>query len=75
MAFYRFMMYGEDHERAEDLGSMDLRDDADAQSFASRVIRDMMGTCARFYSGWTMDITAHNRAVASIAFEAVETRH
>ena len=38
MGYYRFMMYGDDHQRAEDLGSRDLRDDADAQSFGYRVI-------------------------------------
>ena len=35
----RFMVYGDDHQRAEDLGSRDMRDDADAQSFGYRVIR------------------------------------
>ena len=27
MGYYRFMMYGDDHQRAEDLGSRDLRND------------------------------------------------
>jgi hypothetical protein len=31
MGYYRFMMYGDDHQRAEDLGSMDI-----AKSFRSR---------------------------------------
>jgi hypothetical protein len=44
MGYYRFMMYGDDHQRAEDLGSRDLRDDADAQSFGYGVIRDLMQT-------------------------------
>ena len=52
-----------------------MRDDADAQSFGYRVIRDLMQTDAGFYFGWTMDITAANRAVVSIPFDAVETRH
>ena len=52
-----------------------MRDDADAQSFGYRVIRDLMQTDARSYFGWTMDITARNRAVVSIPFDAVETRH
>jgi hypothetical protein len=71
----RFMVYGDDHQRAEDLGSRDMRDDADAQSFGYRVIRDLIQTDARSYFGWTMDITARNRAVVSIPFDAVETRH
>ena len=75
MGYYRFMMYGDDHQRAEDLGSRDLRDDADAQSFGYGVIRDLMQTHAGSYFGWTMDITAHHRAVVSIPFDAVETRH
>jgi hypothetical protein len=68
MGYYRFMMYGDDHQRAEDLGSMDLRDDAAAQSFGYGVIRDLMQTRAGSYFGWTMDITAVNRAVVSIPF-------
>ncbi len=75
MGYYRFMMYGDDHQRAEDLGSKDLRDDADAQSFGYGVIRDLMQTHASSYFGWTMDITAHHRAVVGIPFDAVETRH
>ena len=75
MGYYRFMMYGDDHQRAEDLGSRDMRDDAEAQSFGYRVIRDLMQTDAGSYFGWTMDITARNRAVVSIPFDAVETRH
>ena len=39
------------------------------QSFGYRVIRDLMKTDAGFYFGWTMDITAANRAVVSIPFE------
>ena len=74
MGYYRFMVYGDDH-RAEDLGSRDMRNDADAQSFGYGVIRDLMQTDAGSYFGWTMDITAHNRAVVSIPFDAVETRH
>jgi hypothetical protein len=62
-------------QRAEELGSMELADDADAKAFANRVIRDLMGTCARFYSGWTIDITEAYRVVASIPFVAGETRH
>jgi hypothetical protein len=75
IGYYRFMVYGDDHQRAEDLGIRDMRDDADAQSFGYRVIRDLMQTDARSYFGWTMDITARNRAVVSIPFDAVETRH
>ena len=75
MGYYRFMVYGDDHQRTEDLGSRDMRDDADAQSFGYRVIRDLMQTDAGFYFRWTMDITAANRAVVSIPFDAVETRH
>jgi hypothetical protein len=30
---------------------------------------------ARSYFGWTMDITARNRAVVSIPFDVVESRH
>jgi hypothetical protein len=52
-----------------------LADDADAQSFADGVIRDLMETHAGFYSAWTLDITERYRAVASIPFETVKTRH
>ena len=46
-----------------------MRDDADAQSFGYRVIRDLMQTDAGSYFGWTMDITARHRAVVSIPFD------
>ena len=74
MTDYRFVVHGE-RQRAEDLGSMDLLDDAAAQSFGYGVIRDLMQTHTGLYFNWTMDITADNRAVASIPFDAVETRH
>ena len=76
MGYDRFMMYGDDHQRAEDLGSRDLRDDADAQSFdhRGRHPRPDADAC-RLDFGLTMDITAHHRAVVSIPFDAVETRH
>ena len=61
MGYYRFMMYGDDHRRAEDLGSRDLRDDADAKSVGYRVIRDLMQTDAGSYFGWTMDITSRHK--------------
>jgi hypothetical protein len=46
IGYYRFMVYGDDHQRAEDLGIRDMRDDADAQSFGYRVMRDLMQTDA-----------------------------
>ena len=33
---------GDDHQRAEDLGIRDMRDEADAQSFGYRVIREIL---------------------------------
>jgi hypothetical protein len=75
MDYYRFMVYRDDHQRAEDLGAMELADDADAKSFANSVIRDLMETHAGFYSAWTLDITEAHRVVASIPFVVGETRH
>jgi hypothetical protein len=74
MGFYRFVVHTDDRP-AEDLGTMELIDDADAQSFANGVIRDLMRTHAGFYSRWTMQITEDNRPIVSIPFEAVTTRH
>ena len=73
MAYYRFVVHG-DSNRGEDLGAMELDDDADAKSFANGVIRDLMETCAHFYFDWTMDITEAHRIVASIPFAVGETR-
>jgi hypothetical protein len=74
MAYYRFVVHS-DSQQAEDLGAMEMADDADAQSFAEGVIRDLMETHAEFYFAWTLDITERYRAVASIPFETVKTRH
>jgi hypothetical protein len=74
MGYYRFVVHDEG-QRAEDPGVMELVDDADAQSFANGVIRDLMQSHAGFYFGWTLDITDNYRALASIPFEAVKTRH
>jgi hypothetical protein len=74
MAYYRFVVHSES-QRPEDLGVMELVDDADAEAFANGVIRDLMEDHARFYFGWTMDITEAHRVVASIPFAADETRH
>src|SRR2546423_1196462 len=67
MPYYSFVAFG-DNVRSEDLGTMDLRDDADARSFGDGVIRDVMRTDAAFYAGWTLDIAQEERVVASTPF-------
>jgi hypothetical protein len=52
----------------QDLGTMELRDDADACSFGDGVIRDMMSTEAGFYIGWTLDIFEEECALPSVPF-------
>jgi hypothetical protein len=47
---------------------MELRDDADACSFGDGVIRDVMGTEAGCYIGWTLDIFEEERALPSVPF-------
>jgi hypothetical protein len=74
MAYYRFVVHS-DSQGAEDLGTMDLIDDDDAQAFANGVIQDLMETHAGFYFAWTLDITEAHRVVASIPFVAGETQH
>jgi hypothetical protein len=72
MPFYRFVVYSSEPV-AEDLGHMELRDDADALSFGRGVIRDLMRTNAKLHAGWTMDIAEDDRAVASFPFNRKES--
>jgi hypothetical protein len=55
MPYYRFVAYT-NNSNAEDLGSMAFRDDVEARAFASQVIRDLIGTRAERYFGWTLEI-------------------
>ena len=54
----------------DDLGYMELADDAAALAFGEKVIRDSMEGDAEQYTGWTIDITEGERTVGSIAFAA-----
>jgi hypothetical protein len=67
MPYYRFVAYTS-NSTAEELGSMDLIDDADAHAFGNRLIKDLTETQADFYVGWTLDIAEGERALPSIPF-------
>jgi hypothetical protein len=67
MPHYRFVAYTS-NSNAEDLGFMEFRDDAEACAFGNQVIRDLIGTRAEHYYGWTLDIAEGERALPSIPF-------
>jgi Domain of unknown function (DUF6894) len=53
----------------EDLGGMDLPDDAEAVAFGKRIIRDLMDRAGEQYESWTMEIREGERAVRSLPFK------
>ena len=67
MPYYRFVAYTS-NSTAEDLGSMEFRDDVQARAFANQVIRDLIGTQADRYLGWRLDIAEGERTLPSIPF-------
>ena len=67
MPYYRYVAYSS-NSKAEDLGSMEFRDDVEARAFGNQVIRDLIGTRAEHYYGWTLDIAEGERALPSIPF-------
>jgi hypothetical protein len=58
----------------EDLGAMELADDAAAVDFGNGVIRDLMRRGAKQYTGWIMEIMEGQRAVGSVPFTANVSR-
>ena len=70
MSHYYFVIRGRASE-SEDLGGMSLSDDGEALAFGERVIRDLMREDARQYIGSIISVTEGQRAVGSIAFDAV----
>ena len=67
MPYYRYVACSS-NSKAEDLGSMEFRDDVEARAFGNQVIRDLIGTRAEHYYGWTLDIAEGERALPSIPF-------
>jgi hypothetical protein len=67
MPYYRYVAYSS-NSKAEDLGSMEFRDDVEARAFGNQVIRDLIRTRAEHYYGWTLDIAEDERALRSIPF-------
>src|SRR4051794_37580619 len=53
MAAYHFGI--KSTKRIEDLGAMDLANDAEALAFGRRIIRDLMDGAAKQYAHWTME--------------------
>ena len=43
-------------------------DEVEARAFGNQVIRDLIGTQAEHYYGWTLDIAEGERALPSIPF-------
>lgn len=67
MPYHRFVAYTS-NSTAEDLGSMEFRDDVEARDFGNQVIRDLIGTRAEHCYGWTLDIAEGERALPSTPF-------
>jgi hypothetical protein len=67
MPYYRYVACSS-NSKAEDLGSMEFRDDVEARAFGNQVIRDLIGTRAEHYYGWTLDIAEGGRALPGIPF-------
>ena len=67
MPYYRYVACSS-NSKAEDLGSMDFRDDVEARAFGNQVIRDLTGTRAEHHYGWTLDIAEGERGLPSIPF-------
>jgi hypothetical protein len=63
---YRFSI--QNVVETEELGIMDLRDDAEAVAFARRMVQDMADEDRRQNVGCSLDITEGQRAVGSISF-------
>jgi hypothetical protein len=42
---------------------MEFRDDVEARAFGNQVIRDLIGTRAEHYYGWTLDIAEGEAAI------------
>jgi len=66
MIGYQFNLH--DDTRHEELGSVALVDDDAAIAFGKRVIRDLLRKDDEHLHGWTMEIAAGERSVASIRF-------
>jgi hypothetical protein len=67
MPNYQFFARTED-AHTENLGTMQLRDDANARSFGAGIIRGLMHSHPAVYGRWTLVVVEDNRAVANIPF-------
>jgi hypothetical protein len=73
MPSYDFFLHSD--SEIDDLGYMELADDATALAFGAKVIRDSMEGDADQYAGWTIDIAEGQRTVGSIPFAADACRN
>jgi hypothetical protein len=74
MPHYRFSLHTKG-DRTEDHGAMTLANDGGALSFGKGVIQDLMRRDTMRYTGWILDITECERAVASIPLELAVRQH
>jgi len=58
MPYYRYVAYSS-NSKAEDLGSMEFRDDVEARAFGNQVIRDLIGTQTTRIPHSTQDAALH----------------
>jgi hypothetical protein len=68
MPTYRFAIRDTEAD-SENLGGMELLDDATAIAFGNGVMRDLMHGGAKSYIGSILDITQDARAVGSVSFK------
>jgi hypothetical protein len=66
MRHYQFILHSASGR--EDLGGIDVADDAEAIAFGQQVIQDLKPEAGR-YEQWSMDITEGERIVGTIPFE------
>jgi hypothetical protein len=67
MLTYHFAVHSD--TKMEDLGFMRLDGDNAAVAFGEQIIRDLLIEDHGKYTGWSMEINAGERLVATIAFD------
>jgi hypothetical protein len=71
MPRYSFVVFNPD-TRFEDPHGTELPDDAAAQAFAVRLIRELEEEEGDAWRGWTMEVTQAERLVWQVSFDAID---
>ena len=67
MSYYRFITRSK--SEADELGTISVRDDAVACEFATNMVRDLITKAPSKHLGWSLEIAAGERTVATIPFK------